>query len=49
MVSKTSKKKVIKTVKRQPNPAAVLKKGSISSDSNKALQKRNQGNVKDFW
>ena len=39
MVSKTSKKKVIKTVKRQPNPAAVLKKVALVSDSNKALQK----------
>jgi len=39
MVSKTSKKKVIKTVKRQPNPAAVLKKVASVSDSNKALQK----------
>ena len=39
MVSKTSKKKVIKTVKRQPNPATVLKKVASVSDSNKALQK----------
>ena len=39
MVSKTSKKKVVKTVKRQPNPAAVLKKVASVSDSNKALQK----------
>ena len=39
MVSKTSKKKLIKTVKRQPNPAAVLKKVASVSDSNKALQK----------
>ena len=39
MVSKTSKKKVVKPVKRQPNPAAVLKKVASVSDSNKALQK----------
>ena len=39
MVSKTTKKKVVKTVKRQPNPAAVLKKVALVSDSNKALQK----------
>ena len=39
MVAKTSKKKVTKTVKRQPTPAAVLKKVSSVSDSNKALQK----------
>ena len=39
MVSKTTKKKVVKTVKRQPNPAAVLKKVASVSDSNKALQK----------
>ncbi|WP_067959309.1 chemotaxis protein [Nitrosopumilus sp. Nsub] len=39
MVSKTTKKKVTKTVKRQPTPAAVLKKVSTVSDSNKALQK----------
>ena len=39
MVSKTSKKKVVKAVKKQPSPAAVLKKVSSVSDSNKALQK----------
>ena len=39
MVSKTTKKKVVKTVKKQPNPAAVLKKVASVSDSNKALQK----------
>ena len=39
MASKTTKKKVIKTVKRQPHPAAVLKKVASVSDSNKALQK----------
>ena len=39
MVSKTSKKKVIKPIKRQPSPASVLKKVSSVSDSNKALQK----------
>ena len=39
MVSKTSKKKVVKPIKRQPSPASVLKKVSSVSDSNKALQK----------
>ena len=39
MVSKTSKKKVVKAVKKQPSPAAVLKKVSSVSDSNIALQK----------
>ena len=39
MVSKTSKKKVLKPIKRQPSPASVLKKVSSVSDSNKALQK----------
>ena len=39
MVSKTSKKKVSKPVKRQPSPAAILKKVGSVSDSNKTLQK----------
>jgi hypothetical protein len=39
MASKTSKKKVVKLVKRQPSPAAILKKVGTVSDSNKALQK----------
>ena len=39
MVSETSKKKVIKSVKRQPSPASILKKVGSVSDSNKALQK----------
>jgi len=39
MASKTSKKKVSKPVKRQPSPAAILKKVGSVSDSNKTLQK----------
>ena len=39
MVSKTSKEKVIKSVKKQPSPASILKKVGSVSDSNKALQK----------
>jgi len=39
MASKTIKKKVVKPVKRQPSPAAILKKVGTVSDSNKALQK----------
>ena len=49
MVSKINKKKVIKAVKRQPNPAAVLKKVASVSDSNKALQKEIKVMSKDFW
>ncbi len=39
MRSETTKKKIIKTVKRQPNSASILNKVASVSDSNRALQK----------
>ena len=40
MAAKITKKKVTKkTVKKEPNPSALLKKVASVSDSNKALQK----------
>ena len=39
MASKSIKKKVVKSIKKQPNPSMILKKVASVSDSNKALQK----------
>jgi len=39
MVSKSIKKKIVKPIKKQPNPSVILKKVASVSDSNKALQK----------
>jgi len=39
MVSKSIKKKIVKSIKKQPNPSVILKKVASVSDSNKALQK----------
>ena len=39
MASKSIKKKVVKSIKKQPNPSVILKKVASVSDSNKALQK----------
>jgi len=56
MAKRTAKKKTTKAVsqtrkitKREPSPSVLLKNVASFSDSNKALQKRDQSHVKNFW